>query len=539
MGDVRSVPVLIVGGGPVGLGLARDLGWRGIECMLVERSDGTVFHPRANTVNSRTMEFCRRWGVAGAVQAAGAPPEFSQDILYVTGLQGRTIAHIERPDYGSAKPLPTTPERSQRCNQLFFDPVIRELASSFDTVTLAYKTQFESFERTGDGGVKATVRNLDSGDTSQIEARYLVACCGGNSAVPAAIGSAMEGVQVISYNLNCFIKIPELWKHHDKPNVAFYFMTGDATGANSFIELDGHELWRMGLTSSTGPLSADTVDVHSILQKLIGKDVPYELISTLPWTCRSIVADTWSDGPVFLAGDAVHQHSPAGGFGMNTGMGDAVDLGWKLAAMIEGWGGEGLGASYQDERRPVAQRNVAQATGNREVDYCAYPGDVLDADTPEGTELRKRLEEEILREKTSQFVSHGIALGYRYDASPIVAGDGTEAPPLTVAQYVPTTYPGARAPHAWIDENTSTIDIFGKGFVLMNFSGEDTGADTFQAAADQRGMPLRIVDSDDADIAALYERKLVLVRPDGHVAWRGDGMPDDTGALLDQVRGAA
>jgi 2-polyprenyl-6-methoxyphenol hydroxylase-like FAD-dependent oxidoreductase len=539
MNYLRQVPVLIIGGGPVGLGLAADLGWRGIECLLVERSDGSVFHPRANTVNSRTMEFCRRWGGAEAVREAGAPPEYSQDILYVTSLQGRTIAHIERPAYGGAKPLPTTPEPSQRCNQLFFDPVIRSLASGFETVTLEYETQFESFEPADNGGVVATVKNLETGGTEQIEARYLVACCGGNSPVPGAIGSVMEGVQLLSYNLNCFVKIPELWKYHDKPNVAFYFMTGDATGANSFIELDGKELWRMGLVSTTGPLSADTVDVHAILKKLIGEDVPYELLSTLPWTCRSIVADKWSDGPVFLAGDAVHQNSPAGGFGMNTGMGDAVDLGWKLAAMIDGWGGAALGESYGLERRPVAQRNVAQATGNREEDYCAYSGELLDADTLEAEQLRQRLGAKIVSEKTSQFVSHGIALGYRYDTSPIVAGDGTRAPPLTVGDYVPTTYPGARAPHAWIDANTSTIDIFGKGFVLMNFTGEAEAAGPFLGVADRCGMPLRVVNSDDADLAALYERKLVLVRPDGHVAWRGDAPPDDAAGIIDQVRGAA
>ena len=397
--------------------------------------------------------------------------------------------------------MPTTPEPSQRCNQLFFDPVIRNLASGFNAVTLSFETEFESFELGPDSGVLATIRDLKSGATEQIQARYLVACCGGNSSVPGAIGSVMEGTQVLSYNLNCFVRIPELWKYHDKPNVAFYFMTGDGTGANSFIELDGKELWRMGLVSDSEPMSADTVDVHGILRKLIGEDVPYELLSTLPWTCRSIVADKWSEGAVFLAGDAVHQHSPAGGFGMNTGMGDAVDLGWKLAAMIEGWGGAGLGLSYQAERRPVAQRNVTQATCNREVDYCAYSGALLDADTPEGAQLREKLGAEILRKKTSQFVSHGIAMGYRYDTSPIVAGDGTETPPLTVGTYVPTTYPGARAPHAWIEKNISTIDIFGKVFVLMNFTGEAAGAGLFPTAADQCGMPLRVVDSDDAEIA--------------------------------------
>ena len=356
-----NIPVLIVGGGPVGLALAADLGWRGIECILVEKSDGKIFHPRANTVNSRSMEFCRRWGIADMVRNAGAPPDFPLDILYVTSLQGYTVARIDRPTYGGIKPLSTTPERSQRCNQIFFDPILRDLAQSFSGVTLRYQCQFENFRET-DEGVAVTVRDLTTNFTETIFAQYLVACCGGQSTIPGTLGIEWEGTPILSNHLNVFLRIPELWTHHDKGKAAFYFFV-DADGGNqSLIELDGNTLWRLGLELRGEQTTVDDVDVDALVSKWIGPEVPYEMVSVLPWTCRSLVADCWQSGRVFLAGDAVHQHSPQGGFGMNTGLGDAVDLAWKLAATLQGWGGTDLLASYQLERQPVARRIVRQAT---------------------------------------------------------------------------------------------------------------------------------------------------------------------------------
>src|SRR3984885_7627006 len=170
--STTETDILIIGGGPVGLALAADLGWRGIRCTLVEQGDGTIYHPRANTVNSRAREFCRRWGVAEEVKESGAPPDFPSTILYLTSLQGYEIARIERPTYGGLKPLPTTPERSQRCNQLFFDPIMRRLASGYPSVELRYKCRFESFEETADG-VIATVCDLVGGGVETIAAQYL------------------------------------------------------------------------------------------------------------------------------------------------------------------------------------------------------------------------------------------------------------------------------------------------------------------------------------------------------------------------------
>ena len=262
------------------------------------------------------------------------------------------------------------------------------------------------------------------------------------------------------------------------------------------------------------------------------------MISVLPWTQRSIVADRWQRGNVFLAGDAVHQHGPSGGFGMNTGLGDAVDLGWKLAATLEGWGGAGLLDSYERERRPVAKRVVEEVRENQ--------GEIVDAATLEaieepgsrGDELRRRLGELIVQHRTRVYISDGIALGYRYDPSPIIASDGTPAPRDSVTEYVQTSRPGSRAPHAWLAEGRSTIDLFGKGFVLFAFGGAAGEGEGLAAAARSRGMPLALVPIDDEAIAKLYERRLVLVRPDGMVAWRGDAPPADPLALVDLVRGA-
>ena len=532
----ECVSVLIIGGGPVGLGLAADLGSREIDCLLVEQGDGGIYHPRANTVNSRTMEFCRRWGIADRVRGAGAPPDFPPTILYLTDLQGYEIARIERPTHGGEKPLPTTAERSQRCNQLFFDPILRELAEVFPSVELQYRRRFESLQQDGDE-VVAEVRDLDSGQTRRVRSRFLVACCGGQSTVRETLGVRMEGRQVLSHHLNVFLRIPELWNHHDKGKAAFHFMIGRDGVLTSLIELDGIDLWRLNINQGMTPVPPDDFDIAAVIERVIGPGIRHEIISVLPWTCRGIVADRYRRGPVFLAGDAVHQHSPAGGFGMNTGMGDCFDLGWKLAAMIDGWGGPGLLDSYEAERRPVAARVVAVATENAESSYrVEHMGSINDA-SPEGEACRSALNERILRDKPAQFISDGIALGYRYDASPIIAPDGSPTPEDSVATYTPTTYPGSRAPHAWLSEKNSTIDLFGKGFVLMAFGVSNDETTGLMNAAAERGVPLEIISIDDIEIARLYQRRLVLVRPDGHVAWRSDEPPPDARGVIDTIIG--
>jgi hypothetical protein len=293
----------------------------------------------------------------------------------------------------------------------------------------------------------------------------------------------------------------------------------------------------MGLDFGQEKVVPEEIDIDAKVKRWVGPDVPYEIISALPWTCRSIVADCWQKGRVFLAGDAVHQHSPQGGFGMNTGLGDAVNLAWKLAATLDGWGGPGLLESYQPERLPIARQIVHQATIMQTETVEGENSAVIADDTPEGEEARRVVGADIIRERTQIFVSDGIVLGASYDPSPIVWDDGTPPPEKSVTTYVPTARAGWRAPHAWVSEGKSTLDLFGRGFVLLAF-GSAADISGLVGAAATRNVPLEVIEISDPAIAALYERKLVLVRPDGHVAWRGDDAPADPLEVIDVVRGA-
>jgi 2-polyprenyl-6-methoxyphenol hydroxylase-like FAD-dependent oxidoreductase len=502
--------------------------------VLVEQTDGALMHPRANTVNSRTMEFCRRWGIAERVKNSGTPPGFPADIVYLTSFPGHAIARINRPTYGGTGPLDTTPEQSQRCNQLWFDPILRELAASFPSVQLRYRCRFESVSQS-ENGVMAFVRDLNTRKRESIFAQYVVACCGGESGVARGLGIRMEGTEVLSCNLNVFLRVPELWSHHDKGKAALYFFA-DAEGfSNTLVELDGKELWRLGIDFGKKHVLPESFDVRGHLDRLFGPDIPLEILSTLPWTCRSLVATAFGRGRVLLAGDAVHQHAPTGGFGMNCGMGDATNLGWKLAALVQGWGGKELLSSYDLERRPVAQRIVAEATENLTHPFDKDLLRLAGGDDLEGKLAREKLREHILKYKTKHFVSDGLVLGYRYDPSPIVVPDGTPPPEDSVVHYTPTSRPGSRAPHAWLAGGKSTLDLFGRGFVLLNFASTDVRP--LVDAAERRRLPLQVVEITSGEIARLYERKLVLVRPDGHVAWRGDELPGDALELVDRVRG--
>jgi hypothetical protein len=260
-------------------------------------------------------------------------------------------------------------------------------------------------------------------------------------------------------------------------------------------------------------------------------------LSVHRWTTRDVVCDSYGTDRILLAGDAAHLNNPSGGFGLNTGLGDAIDLGWKLEAILDGWAGAGLLPSYPVERRPVAVRNVAQAARNRIADRDRWSHPEIEDATDAGRRARAAMGEEIVASQTRQFISDGTALGYRYEGSPLCWGDGTKAPPDTEQDYVPSARPGARAPHAWLEDGRSILDLFGAGFHLLRLGEADPSA--IQAAFAARGVPLSVTSIANPAIRALYERDLVLVRPDGHVAWRANAPPADPGALASRVRGAA
>ena len=536
-GPTLETPVLIVGGGPVGLALAADLGRRGTRCLVVEQGDGQPDHPRATALNSRSMEFMRHWGIAEAVHAAGTPDDFPHTVLYCTSLTGYEIARIERPSHGGREPIKHSPERPQRCNQLFLDPILTKLANSLDAVELRYRCPLESVSERDDH-VVATVHDRANDRRIEIVAQYLVDCSGGRSVIRPALGIAMNGSPYVGYFLSIFVRAPELWTHHPMGKAALITFV-DAKGLwRNLISLDGRALYRFGLTGKAFYDAPDQVDAEALFRQAVGKHVPHEILSVRRWMARNVVADRYRHGRIFLAGDAAHLNHPAAGLGLNTGLGDAVDLGWKLSAVLAGWGGARLLESYELERRPVGLRNIghADASHNSERQQPTHPEIAMDSAA--GAAARRQMGEDLVRIQTRRVLTDGLALGYQYASSPIVCGDGAPPPPSSTVEYHPTTVPGSRAPHAWLADGRSTLDLFGNGFTLLRLGAGAQQPSAMERAFAQCGVPLNTISVADPAIAALYERPLVLVRPDGHVAWRGDKEPDDPLAVVNRVRGA-
>jgi 2-polyprenyl-6-methoxyphenol hydroxylase-like FAD-dependent oxidoreductase len=539
MNSVRETPVLIVGGGPVGLALAADLGWRGIECVLVEQTDGRINTPKMNEVNVRTMEFCRRWGIADKVINCPFPDDHAMDAVFVTSLGGYELARMERPAKKHQSVGPLSPVIQQICSQTWFDPILRELAQSYSDVTLRHRCRLETFE-ISDGGVTAEIVHLDTGERERVKARFLAACDGANSMIRRALGIKLIGSEVLSRPFHMFFRVPDLFgKLGIKPGTFYLAMDRNGLWANIRVIDPVAGLWRLMVLDSPADLDLNKIDRAAYLRRALGRDLDVEWVGVSVWIRRGVVAERYSKGPVHLLGDAVHQLSPTGALGMNTGIADAVDLGWKLAAVIEGWGGDELLASYDAERRPIGERNVRAATGYFQGHRDFERGvEAIEDATAEADEIRKRLGEQLLRDIARMFRTTGVQLGYRYDPSPICVPDGTPAPRDEPENYVATARPGSRAPHVWLDDGRSTLDLFGRGFVFLTLGSETPDPSALARAAVQRKMPLQVVTLCEPEVLQRFEQRLVLVRPDGHVAWRGNEIPADPAALIDRVRGA-
>jgi 2-polyprenyl-6-methoxyphenol hydroxylase-like FAD-dependent oxidoreductase len=533
----HSTQVIIVGGGPVGLALALDLGWRGVRCVLIEQGDGVISQPKMNEVNTRSMEFCRRWGIVDQVLNCPFPGDFPLDTAFVTSLFGHELGRVERLARAHEVPEPHSPYRLQACSQFWFDPMLQAAARAFPTVTLDYRKRVDRVAQDADG-VRVDVTDLSTGAQLRLSADYLVGCDGAASSMRDALGIKLAGKGTIGFPVHLFFRAPDLLKASGRALATFFFLIDREGLWGSLRIIDPvNGFWRLMQDRTDGTLTPERVDREHILRRALGRPFEVEWKGVNVWHRRSLVAERYGDRRVFLAGDAVHLLSPTGALGMNSGLGDAVDLGWKLAAVLQGWGGPHLLGSYDLERRPVGLRNVGLAT-NIYLDNEQFggPDADLEADDAATIDLRARLGAELERVVGREFRTLGAQLGYRYDASPIVIPDGTPAPPDGMDVYVPSARPGSRAPHAWLADGRSTLDLFGRGFTLLKFPGApDTQA--LQAAAARHGVPFAEFAIDDAQVAALYQRKLVLVRPDGHVAWRGDSLPADPERAIDQVAG--
>jgi 2-polyprenyl-6-methoxyphenol hydroxylase-like FAD-dependent oxidoreductase len=531
-------PVLVVGGGPVGLALAGDLGWRGISCLLIEQSDGSIYQPRMDLVGVRTMEFCRRWGLVPTVEASPYPRDYAQDNIYLTSLTGYELGRERFPGIGQAPPPKESPQRRERCPQNMFDPILRAFAAAQNSVVLRYRTRLVSFTQNSDL-VTAVVENAESGAREEILARTIVGCDGARSLVRETLGIAMLGNPVLTYTTNVIFRCPHLLSLHDKGKAYRHIFVGPEGTWSTIVAINGRDEWRFSIIGGSEQREYTKPEIEAAIRRAVGRDFDFEILSVLPWVRRELVAERYRGGRGFIAGDAAHVMSPTGGFGMNTGIGDVVDLSWKLAAMIEGWGGDGLLDSYSVERQPVGARNVSEAGGNLRRMLSVPPhADILDA-TPQGAATRAKVGREFSETMRREWHTLGIHLGYRYESSPISWPDGSAAPADEPRVYVPTARPGHRAPHAFLADGRSTLDLFGRGFTLLGFAADAAESAPLLEAARKRNVPLTFAAIAESDVAALYQRRFVLVRPDGHVAWRDDRMPEDALRLVDVVRGAA
>jgi 2-polyprenyl-6-methoxyphenol hydroxylase-like FAD-dependent oxidoreductase len=538
MAETRQVPVLIVGGGPVGLALAAELGWRGIACELVEQTDGSIATPKMNEVNVRTMEFCRRWGIADAVHDCPFPADYPMDVVFVTNLAGFELGRVKRPPRRDQMPGPASPMHLQICAQTWFDPILQRFARSFPSVRLRYRCRLESFTAS-ERGVTATLVDLATGKEEHIAARYLAACDGANSLVRGSLGIGLTGPGILGHPVHLFFRAPGLLERCGKaPGTFFVAIDRGGLWANIRVIDPADSMWRILVLEAGGNVTRDNVDKEAHLRRAVGRDLAVEWLGVSLWTRMGVVAERYGEKNIFLLGDAAHQLSPTAALGMNTGIGDAVDLGWKLAATLEGWGGPGLLASYDAERRPVGVRNVGMSSEFHLEQAAFVDGlDAIEEPTAAGAALRQRLGDQ-MTELGRAFRTLGLQIGYRYEGSPILVPDGTLAPPDDAEHYTPSARPGARAPHHWLPDGRSTLDLYGRGFVLLRLGTDAPDAAGIAAASAARGVPLATVTFADAEMLRLHERRLVLVRPDGHVAWRSDDAPADPVALVDRVRGA-
>lgn len=534
--------VIVAGAGPVGLAAASELGWRGVRTLVLDRRPPAARrHPTANHVSRRTMEHLRRWGLADRIRFQTFPADYPDDRAFLTEIGGNEIVRFCRPPASrSAAVESTTPESEVWAPKQYFDPIIEEHVKALPSVEVSCGWNIQTVSQQGDC-VEVTATR--AGETRVFRSRYLVACDGANSLIRQLLGIKLTGLigeRMGAQRARSFFLRSAQLKHLLPAPATQYFVVGRRHG--SVIAINGEDLWRVHTRAHTANATA-----QDVVREFIGNNVDLEILSDLEWTFNIAVAERYREGRIFLAGDAAHQSSAYGGMGQNTGIGDAVDISWKLAACLNGWGGDVLLDSYDVERRRamflLAQYQRVDISGPTPREIGVPPWHLPPLPTAAyltghaGAVARRQYGAVIRALREREFNNVGLDLGHTYEGSPVVIADGTDPPRSDITAYHQTSRPGARAPHAWLEDGRSTLDLFGAGFTLLVFSTSSAVGEEMRCAAAALSVPLKMENIQNQDIAALFERRYVLVRPDGYVAWRGDAPPRDYATLLHQVCG--
>ncbi len=419
-----TIPVLIVGAGPVGLALAGDLGWRGIACTLIEKTDGAIEHPKMDLIGVRTMEFCRRWGIADWVRDAPYPGDYPQDYVWLTSLTGYELGREPFPGRAFEACPPESPQKRERVPQDMFDPIIKRFATSFPSVTLLQQHRADRVRGEARSRASPPCATRSPARRATIEADYLVGTDGGGSMVREQLGIGMSGHPALTYTTNVIFRCPDFASLHDKGKGYRFIFIGPEGTWLTIVAINGGDRFRMSIVGTPDKVNHTEADIRAALERAMGKDFDYEILSVMRWVRRELVADSYGTRARLLAGDSVHLTSPTGALGMNTGMQDAVDLGWKLDAVLKGWGGPNLLATYEIERKPVAVRNIKASTDNLERMLAPRtthkpPPEVFQPG-PAGDAARKAYGDWYTELMRHEWFMNGYHLGYRYDNSPIV-----------------------------------------------------------------------------------------------------------------------
>jgi 2-polyprenyl-6-methoxyphenol hydroxylase-like FAD-dependent oxidoreductase len=533
--------VLIVGAGPVGLTLAIDLGRRGVRVTLVERHEAPQFLPKMERCNARTMEIFRRMGLADRIRAAGLDNDVPMDVYIILAMNERPLLHLPYPSVSDLKAriaatndgtMPLEPY--QLISQYTLEPLLKSVAEEMPSVSLRFGCEFASLTQ-DDAGIDAEVRYAD-GTRGSIRAAYLVGCDGGASAVRRQLGIGLHGEGDLLRLRQALYRCDALFDRlplGDGPGKGRHYHVADGQ-ATFLIMQDSTRHWTLHAI-----VDSDQQMAHQF-EQTIGVPVDYEMLYVGEWRQNLLLADRYRDGRVFLAGDSAHLMIPTGGLGMNTGVGDAVDLAWKLAATLQGWGGPHLIESYEVERRQVGERNVGAsryASLGRRKWRAQFRPDIRDA-TAEGAATRDNLVRiaDVEQRKTNEMI--GAELGYRYVDSPIVWPE-EGGPEVSLRDYVPTSWPGARLPHVWLDRDKAVQDAIGDGFTILRLGGSAADMRGLTDALRSRTAPVaeRAIASEAA--RAIYGFDLILVRPDLHVVWRGNAPPENPAVVADVATGRA
>ena len=533
MGAIKQHAVVVVGAGPSGLALAIELGARGIDCLLVERNDRVGYAPRAKTTNVRTRTHLRRWGIADKLAAASPfGVDYPSTVTFVTRLGGFGLARIENASNCDPAPSELYPEHGQWVPQYKLEQVMRDHADAMPSVTLRFSTEFVSAEQDEDG-VDLVLRDRTTGEEIPIRCDYVVGADGARSALRDVVGATMHGTYGLSRNYNIVFRAPGLSAAHDHGPATMYWQVNPA--APSLIgPMDEGDVWFFMPTRLPDGFTITPDSAATLIREATGIDLPYEILSSDEWVASSLIADRYRAGRVFLIGDACHLHPPFGGYGMNMGVADGVDLGWKLAARLQGWGGPALLDSYEIERRAIHEEVIAEAAANHAMLSNDFWAEGLEEPGVAGDRMRQAVGERIASVKRREFHTLKTVLGGCYPQSPVLATEhGTAPAGDDDLRYVPSSRPGCLAPHVWREDGRSLYDAFGQGFALV--ARFDAKSDQVRAAVDQaarHGIPLVTVYITEEEAEGRYDQPLTLVRPDQFVAWRGARLPDGVFELV-------